>query len=165
MSPTTHSPGLAHPALGSASWRRIGDKLWSPAVFLAAAAVYGLTLPRTLTWQHDSADGGDLIAAAATLSVPHPSGYPTYILLARLFLLALPLGEPAFRVHWLSALSAAGSASLLALLVLDSRSDDATRRWPTRVASAAAGLALAYSPLFWSQATVAEVYAPSTTSS
>ncbi|MBC8446777.1 MAG: DUF2723 domain-containing protein, partial [Chloroflexi bacterium] len=88
---------------GHRSLERLAQIVWPLAVFLVAAAVYGCTLARTFTWRHDGADGGDLIAAAATLGVPHPSGYPTYLLLARLFLWALPLGEPAFRVHWLSA--------------------------------------------------------------
>ncbi|MDH7486280.1 MAG: DUF2723 domain-containing protein [Anaerolineae bacterium] len=138
-------------------------------VFLIAAAVYGRTLARTLTWRHDSADGGDLIAAAATLGVPHPSGYPTYVLLARLFLQALPRGEPAFRVHWLSALSGAAAAALLALSSVETQPAPAGRPSPSggqrtwqsaaSFCAVSAALLFAFSPLAWGQATIAEVHA------
>jgi len=146
-------------------------------VFLVAAAVYGGTLARTFTWRHDGADGGDLIAAAATLGVPHPSGYPTYLLLAWLFLRVLPWGEPAFRVHWLSALSAAAAAALLSLSIAETRPAPAglpgpaekqrtarlssPKSWQSAASLCAASAALlfAFSPLAWSQATIAEVHA------
>jgi hypothetical protein len=148
-------------------------------VFLVAAAVYGCTLAPTLTWKHDGADGGDLIAAAATLGVPHPSGYPTYVLLARGFLQGLPLAEPAARVHWLSALSGAGAAALLSLSIAESlRAERSSTNEPTAVPRLPFSLSsrpvsawligigmtssawiFAFSPLQWSQATIAEVHA------
>ncbi len=82
-------------------------------VFGLALAVYLLTAPPGLTWAHDSADGGDLISAALTLGVPHPSGYPTWTLLAALFS-RLPLGTAAWRVTLLSMLSAATAGALVA---------------------------------------------------
>ena len=48
-------------------------------------AVYLASLAPGLTWANFGADGGDLIAAAATGGVAHPTGYPFYLLLARLF--------------------------------------------------------------------------------
>ena len=192
---------------GYRSLARLALRGWPLIVFLVAVVVYGITLARTFTWSHDGADGGDLIAAAVCLGVPHPSGYPTYVLLARLFLRVLPLGEPAVRVHWLSALSAAAAVMLLGLSIAESlqpgrwsaeerkerkgkkpsalsaSSADQGRgrrgekergsapcppvtlspcldsRWLTGVAAASAALILAFSPLLWSQATIAEVHA------
>jgi hypothetical protein len=130
-------------------------------VFAAALAVYLWTAPHGLTWAHDSADGGDLITAALVSGVAHPSGYPTYTLLARLAAW-LPWGAPAWRVTLLSALSGALAAALVAAVVQDTTA----HRWygATRVTSShlppiAAGLMLAFAPLLWRQATVAEVYA------
>src|SRR6478672_57766 len=57
---------------------------------------YAYTLAPGVTWANDGADSGDLIAATATLGVAHPTGYPTYLLLARLFQL-IPLGDLALR--------------------------------------------------------------------
>ncbi len=150
-------------------------------VFSLALAVYGLTAPAGLTWAHASADGGDLITAAQVLGVPHPSGYPTWTLLAALFS-QLPLGTAAWRATLLSMVSGASAAALVAAtvpwLTLNGASategitdpvSTAGEERPRRSSSAVlllsstpalvAGLALAFAPLLWGQATVAEVYA------
>ena len=72
--------------------------------------IYLATLAPGLTFEHYGTDGGDLITAARTLGVPHPTGYPTYTLLAWLFS-HLPVGIIAYRVNLLSAISAAGAVS------------------------------------------------------
>ncbi|MGC8878576.1 MAG: protein O-mannosyl-transferase family, partial [Anaerolineae bacterium] len=59
---------------------------------LLAFIVYLITLAPSITWCNDGADGGDLITATVTGGVPHPSGYPTYLLLGSLFV-HLPLGD------------------------------------------------------------------------
>ena len=56
----------------------------APPIIIALA--YARTLAPSITWANDGSDSGDLVAAAATLGVAHPTGYPTYLLLARLFL-------------------------------------------------------------------------------
>lgn len=132
---------------------------WAPVtVFTAALAVYLLTAPRGLTWVHDSADGGDLIAAALVAGVPHPPGAPTFTLLARLAT-RLPWGTPAWRVAALSAVGGALAAALTAAtvqaLAAGPTPRSSLRPWP----ALAAGAMLAFSPLLWGQATVAEVYA------
>ena len=75
---------------------------------LLALALYASTAAPWLTWAHDGADGGDLITAAMRGGVPHPGGYPTYCLLARLFAL-LPLGNIARRFTLFSATAAAAT--------------------------------------------------------
>lgn len=108
-----------------------------------------------LTWANNGVDGGDLVTAVATLGIPHPTGYPTYVLLGRLFLV-LPVGEVAHRVTLLSAVSAAMAGGLLSLLFIVAQ--------PVRselhrfLGSALVGLALGLSPLLWSQAVIAEVH-------
>ena len=42
-----------------------------------------MTAAPGLTWAHFGADGGDLLAAAAVHGIPHPPGYPLYLLLLR----------------------------------------------------------------------------------
>ena len=98
---------MPRPAETSLPWLAPG------LVFGLALAVYGLTAPPGLTWANASADGGDLITAALTLGVPHPSGYPTWTLLAALFS-RLPLGTAAWRVTLLSMVSAAAAGALVA---------------------------------------------------
>jgi len=125
-----------------------------PGLFLVCivlGVIYLHTMAPTLTWANDGADGGDFVASAATFGVAHPTGYPTYILLLRLFLL-LPVGDLAFRANLLSAAAAIGAAICLFTIV---RQFDVTRHgWSAPIAALAGGLA----PVFWSQASIAEVY-------
>jgi hypothetical protein len=117
--------------------------------------VYYLTLAPNLTWAHGG-DGGDLIVAAYTLGVGHPPGYPAYTLLAHLFTL-LPWGSVAFRVNLLSAMGAAVAAGSVALAV--SALSARERKWNVLLGAVAAAWELAFMPLLWSQAVIAEVYA------
>lgn len=135
-------------------------KTWLPiAAFVSGLAlpllVYYLTLAPDLTWAHGS-DGGDLIVAAYTLGVSHPPGYPAYTLLAHLFTL-LPWGSVAFRVNLLSAMGAAVAAGGVALTV--SALSARERKWDVLLGAVVAAWELAFMPLLWSQAVMAEVYA------
>ena len=71
---------------------------WISALVVLGAllAVYGLTLAPTITWAHHGADGGDLVTAVVRGCIPHPPGFPTYLLLGDLFI-RLPWGNPAWR--------------------------------------------------------------------
>ncbi len=120
---------------------------------LCALALYARCLAPGLAWAHDGADGGDLLAAALTGGVPHPTGYPTYQILLRAAVALFP-GEPARAGNWLSAISAATAVALLADLV---RRMLPSRPWRNPVTLAAA-LVWATSPALWSQAVITEVY-------
>jgi len=121
--------------------------LLSAGLYIAGAAP-GLTL------QHGGSDGGELAVAVYTLGIPHPTGYSTYLLLAQPFRL-LPWGTPAGRLNLLSALAAALTVGFVALAAGELFPE---RRFPARVAALTAGLSLAASGLFWSQALITEVY-------
>jgi hypothetical protein len=104
------------------------------------------------SWANQSADSGDLIIAAASNGVPHPTGYPTYILLAHLFQTLIPFGTLPFKTHLLSALSALAAALLIYKITLPK--NPPAIYWP----SIFAALTFALSPLTWSQAIITEVY-------
>jgi len=133
-------------------------------VALLALAVYVRTLAPSITWAHDGADSGDFAAAAACHGVPHPTGYPTYLLAAELAV-HLPWGDVAHRLNLLSAAAGAASAGLMVMLaglvLHESRRPQTGQArgglWQA-VPAASAGLLLAFGPLTWSQAVVAEVY-------
>jgi hypothetical protein len=113
---------------------------------VALAALYIVTLNPSVA----GGDSGELTAAAITGGVPHPSGYPLFALLARLFA-ALPLGHsPAWRVNLLSALSMAAAGGLVCAVV---------QSW-TRNATAGLMAAALFgtSPVVWANATSAEVF-------
>lgn len=120
------------------------------AVFVASLILYAVTLRGDV----QAADAGELQIAAWTLSIPHPPGYPLYTLLAGAAS-HLPIGASPFaRISLLSALTSALGAGMLAALVASARPAGA---WTRRLAGLAAGLALATSVTFWSQATTANI--------
>jgi len=111
-----------------------------------ALALYGATLSPTISgW-----DNAELVTAAHVLGIAHPTGYPIYLVLGRLFDL-LPLGNTAVRLALLSAVCAASASALIAWA--------AARITSSAVAGVLAGAIAAANLPLWSQATEGEVYA------
>jgi hypothetical protein len=125
-----------------------------------AFLLYLRTLAPGLTWANFGADGGELLAAAAVNGVPHPPGYPLYILLLQGWLAfwgwLLPESDLAWRGNLFSALTAAISVGITAHLVYRIANGGETQRSLRAVVVA---LAWALSPLLWGQALITEVYA------
>lgn len=94
-------------------------------------------------------DSGELVAAAHSLDIAHPPGYPLWLLMARLFDM-LPFATSAWRVALLSAVAGAAALGVL---------HRAAIRFATPGASFAALALLGTSPLYWEQAVLPEVYA------
>src|SRR5512142_2000566 len=67
--------------------------------FLCPFAIYLLTLAPTV-YTFDSAE---FATGAYVLGIIHPTGYPLYLVLAKLFTF-IPVGDVAYRVNLLSAL-------------------------------------------------------------
>ncbi|HRQ40549.1 MAG TPA: DUF2723 domain-containing protein [Chloroflexota bacterium] len=134
--------------------------------FLSAAlalTVYLLTLSPDLTWANFSSDGGELITAALTWGVPHPPGYPAYVVVAHFFSW-LPVGTAVYRLNLLSAVCVAGAVGLVTavnyrFVVGDLSPSDGDKSPITNIPAVAAGLTFAFAPLVWEQALVSEVYA------
>ncbi len=140
--------------------QRLGLHLIGAGIFLLSLALYISTMAPTLTSRNFGADGGDLLAAAYNLGVPHPPGYPSYVLLVKLFSILVPWGDFAFRANLLSAIMGATAVLLLyytVLLLLRAIAPTERRHLPV-IAAVISALALAASPLLWSQSTIAEVY-------
>ncbi len=130
------------------------------AIFTLSLLVYLLTKAPGLTWEHRGADGGDFLAAAATLGVAHPAGYPTYSILLRA-MMSLPGTSPAAAGNLLSALMGAAAAALCYATIQELLRQLARNGKERRLGewSAAVGaLTFAYNPLVWSQALITEVY-------
>jgi hypothetical protein len=124
-------------------------------VFLCALVLYASTVAPSLTWAHDSADGGDLITAAVTNGVPHPPGYPTYVTIGQV-IARVPSGDVAHRFNLFSAVCMALAAGLTAASILRLMSSDAIVELGTAIV---ASLYFVTAPMVWGQATVAEVHA------
>ncbi|TFH24844.1 MAG: DUF2723 domain-containing protein, partial [Myxococcales bacterium] len=123
------------------------DALAGALLGVALFGVYALGAARTIY----VGDSGELVAAVHTLGIPHPSGYPLYVLLGKLFTLIVPVGSIAFRMSLFSAAAAAAACGGLFVL--------ARRLGLGREAALLASLLLAFAPSFWSQANVQRAYA------
>ncbi len=123
------------------------DRVLPTAIAAAVFCVYAAGACRTIY----VGDSGELVTAVGVLGIPHPSGYPLYVLAGKLWSLIVPVGSLAFRM---SLFSAACAATACALLYRLCRSIDAGP-----AASLFAAALFAFSPSFWSQANVQRVYA------
>ena len=84
------------------------------------------------------------------LGIPHPTGYPLYLVLNNLFVTLFPFGSVAYKANLLSAVFATGGCVVLFKLL------EYLGLKPLLALSVA--LALGLSRILWSQAVVAEVY-------
>ncbi len=118
---------------------------------LAALAVFGLALVvylRTLLPGPSVGDWAEMQWIPARLGIPHPTGYPLYVLLGKAFSL-IPVGSLGFRAELLSAVSAAAASGTAVLI--------AVRLGVRPVIALAAGLALAVTGELWLEATFSEM--------
>jgi tetratricopeptide (TPR) repeat protein len=122
------------------------DLLSAVALVVVLFAIYAAGASRTIY----VGDSGELVTAVHVLGVPHPTGYPLYVLLGKLWTLLLPVGSIAFRMSLFSSACAAAACAVLFLLC---------RRLGIGLAAAlTAALSLAFAPSFWGEANVQRVY-------
>ncbi|MFN0151271.1 MAG: protein O-mannosyl-transferase family [bacterium] len=126
-----------------------------------AFALYRVTGASDITWLHQGEDGPEFAAVALTLGIAHPTGYPLYTLIGRLFTLVPGLSAGGA----LAIFSSLCAAVALALLFTVAREfagagDPGRPHDPACFAlgPAVAIAALAISPTLWSQAMITEVY-------
>jgi hypothetical protein len=130
--------------------RRSVDIAAALALALGAFAAYVATLTPGLAYQ--GGDGNELTVVMATLGLAHPTGYPLYTWIGWLFTHGVPFGSVAYRANLMSATLGAAGVGMIYLVA---------RRLPVHpVPAALATAAFAVSSTFWSQAVIAEVYAP-----
>jgi hypothetical protein len=125
------------------------------ALAVIALLAYLATLTPSLSYQ--SPDGNELATIPYVLGLAHMPGYPLYTWLGKLFTF-LPFGDIAHRVNLMSAVCAAFGVAgiyLITTMILHPRLDSLSAR---RTGAAFAALIFAFSPTFWSQALIAEVY-------
>ncbi len=118
------------------------------AVGLLALVCLVATMPPAVMFGNDS---GELSAAAAVLGVSHPTGYPLYLMLAKLGCVLVPVGTIAWRVTLLSVLCGALTVAVIV--------DLGGRLTQQRGAALAAGLALLCAGSFWAHALETDVHA------
>ncbi len=132
---------LAHTLAPHAAWR------WLGILFVLAALlpIYLLTMPAAV----GQADTFEFQVVVPQLGIAHPTGYPLYLLLGKLFTL-LPLGTVAWRLNAATMLYGLAAVSLLFVL--------GYRLGVKPVTAVLAATLFGLIPTFWSQAIEAEVY-------
>jgi len=127
------------------------------AAFFAPLAVYALTAASAIT----ITDSGELAAAARTLGIAHPPGYPLFILLGRIASL-IPVSTVAYRLALLSAFATALTSLMiyaLGLAILRRMRGRETGPGAESLGALSGALLYAFARTPWSQAVVVEVYA------
>jgi tetratricopeptide (TPR) repeat protein len=94
-------------------------------------------------------DSGELTAAAFSLGIPHPSGYPLFTLIGKLFCL-IPIGNIAFRMNLMSVVFSLATLWIVYSIIYKITS--------SVVSSIFGAFTLAFTSLFWLQTVSAEVY-------
>jgi tetratricopeptide (TPR) repeat protein len=128
--------------------------------FLISGGVYLYTVAPTVTF----GDSGDFITASYGLRYAHPPGYPTYILLAKLFTFLPFSADIAYRVNLLSAFFAATSVGVTYIIIFlllqwyCLTEEDLKSSTVAHIGAMSGALTFAFSGTFWSQALVAKVH-------
>ena len=123
-------------------------------VSLTAAMLYLSIASTRLTNTNFGGDGGDFLAAILTRGIPHPTGYPTYILLGIIFQY-IPISTPVFRGVLESLIPAALGAGLLTGWMGFVTSSKSAAHLSAAVVT---GITWSVAPLLFSQAVIVEVH-------
>lgn len=119
--------------------------LFSLLSFFAPFLFYLFHLAPTVTY----GDSAEFVIGAYKLTIVHPTGYPSYLLLGKLFTF-LPIGDFSYRVNLISAFFGALTCAILFLIILE-----LTKSYPISFVSI---FTLAFSLIFSHLSTIAEVY-------
>ena len=114
---------------------------------LAAAAPAFIVYVLTLLPGVSVGDWAEMQKAPPALDIAHPTGYPTYVLLGKLWSV-LPIGSVAFRMNLLSAVCAAIAVGLTVLIL--------GRLGVRPILAWAGAMLLAFTGTLWGEATVAD---------
>ena len=122
------------------------DRLISPVLFLAGLVAYTSTLAPSVL----DGDAALFQYTPHVLGVTYPTGYPVYLLLAKLWLTLFPFGSIAWRMNLFSALCAGLALPIYYHL--------ARRVWDNRLAGLTSVAIFATLPTFWLWATKTKIY-------
>ncbi|MFH1563987.1 MAG: DUF2723 domain-containing protein [Nitrospirota bacterium] len=119
-------------------------------VFLISFFVYLKTVAPTVTFS----DSGEFITCASTLGITHPTGYPTWTMLAHL-ITYLPIGNIAMRVNLLSGIFGALTIMTVYFILIKLRCQI---KESCLVVAVSSSLIFAFSSTLWKVCVIAEVY-------
>jgi len=92
------------------------------------------------------------------LGIPHPPGYPLYMLIGKIWMTVIPIGNVAFRMNMQSAFFASLAVMMVYLIILKLSISNYQLTITRMVPAVVASLIFAFSTTFWEQAVIAEKY-------
>ena len=95
-------------------------------------------------------DSGELVTASFSLGVPHPPGYPLFVLLSKLFIWLIPYKSIIFRVNLFSAFFSALTCVFLFKFIYNLNKNN--------FLALILSLTFAFSRIVWSQSIISKVY-------
>ncbi|MCK5686808.1 DUF2723 domain-containing protein, partial [bacterium] len=131
---------------------KIYEKVIFLAIVLCTLSIYIISLAPGITVSNLGMDTGEFALCARDLGIPHPTGYPVFNLIGKIFCMN-PLvqnREIAYRTNVLSAVFAAFTVGIL-YLILKILTGNV-------LISVFAALCFGVTKTFWSQAVITEVY-------
>jgi hypothetical protein len=143
---------------------RVKEHLLAGLIGLISFIVYLITLAPAVSF----VDNGELITVSCLLGIAHPTGYPLFTLIGRLWSM-MPISTEVIRLNYLAAIYVAVAGSLffkICLIIMRSTmfSDLSKKRETGEISNAQIGgavagtLMLVFSTTFWSQSAVFDVY-------
>src|SRR3712207_8890927 len=102
-------------ATGKRRLRLVAASLVGVAILLPFL-LFLATMPPTITWRFGGSDSGELISAADSFGVAHPTGYPLFVLMGYLAT-RVPFGEVAACVNAMNAVLGALAAGGMVLTI------------------------------------------------
>ena len=124
-------------------------------LWVTVFVVYLQTLAPTIGF----IDSGELATVASTLGIAHPTGYPLFTLLGKVFSLVPFSSEEIVRLNVMSALFTSSAAVVFFFLMLELLKRDNKKPSAQEIAASIfASFTLAFSQTFWSQGVSVEVY-------
>lgn len=130
-------------------------------VLVIAFIVYALTVQRSISFW----DCGEFIACSAILGIPHPPGFPLYILLGRIFSVIPFVEDISYRINYISVISSAFTAMFSYLLIVrlvgyffKEDKDSPLNRLIAYIGGVSGALFVAFGQTNWANAIEAEVY-------
>lgn len=130
--------------------------LWQTLGMALLALMLWQVYLKTLSSAYPANDSPETISAGFELGIQHPPAYPAHTLLARVAIVLLPLGAPAFRVNLLSAALGVLAALILASMAYGLSLGLGLRMQAACLASALAFVALGLWRAYWEQASEAK---------
>lgn len=131
--------------------------------FIIPFIVYLITLAPDVTF----IDAGELAAVASKLGIAHPTGYPLFTVLGKIFTL-IPIGEEIYMLNFMNAVISSAAVmmffNLMMLVFRNLRLSDNDENYKSISdnvlynISLASALLLAFSRTFWDTANAVEVY-------